>query len=245
MSKKVIILAGGLGTRLKPFTDVIPKPLLPIGEKSVLEIQIERFKKHGFTDITLATNYRAEYISNFLGDGSRYGVTLHISKEAKPLGTVGPLTLIESQLTEPFLVMNGDILTQLDFEKFYNFALQKGTMLTVAIKKLLLPYAFGNIFFDKDYVTAIQEKPEFVTYALAGMYVMTPEILKFIPKDQYFGMDSLIKNMLSGGVPIAKYEVEEYWLDIGRMDDYQKAQDLYQREIAEHDNTSVSSDKVE
>jgi NDP-sugar pyrophosphorylase family protein len=244
MSKKVVILAGGLGSRLKPFTDVIPKPLLPIGEKSVLEIQIERFKQHGFTDITLATNYRAEYISNFLGDGSRYGVKLKISKEVKPLGTVGPVKLLEEELTEPFLVMNGDILTQLDFAKFYDFALSKGTMLTVAIKKMILPYAFGNIFFDKDYVTEIQEKPEFVTYALAGMYVMTPEILKFIPKDEYFGMDALMKDMLSAAIPISKYEVNEYWLDIGRMDDYQKAQDMYERQMAEAASIPLSADKV-
>lgn len=233
MCKKAVILAGGLGSRLKPFTDIIPKPLLPIGEKSVLEIQIEKFKGYGFTDITLATNYRAEYISNFFGDGSRYGVSLKMSKEVKPLGTVGPLKLLEEELTEPFLVINGDILTQLDFGKFYEFALTKGTLLTVAVKKIIMPYAFGNIFFEDDYVTQIQEKPEFVTYALAGIYIMRPEILNFIPRDQYFGMDSLIKDMLSAAVPVAKYEVNEYWLDIGRMDDYQKAQDLYERELAE------------
>lgn len=244
MSKKVVILAGGLGSRLKPFTDVIPKPLLPIGEKSVLEIQIERFKQHGFTDIVLATNYRAEYISNFLGDGSRYGVNLKVSKETKPLGTAGPIKLIEEELTEPFIVMNGDILTQLDFNQLYEFAKTKGTMLTVAIKKMLLPYAFGNIFFDNDFVTGIQEKPEFVTYALAGIYVMSPEILNFIPKNEYFGMDSLIKDMISGGVPIAKYEIKDYWLDIGRMDDYQKAQDMYERQLAEMGEAGEASAKV-
>jgi NDP-sugar pyrophosphorylase family protein len=231
MSRKVIILAGGLGSRLKPFTDIIPKPLLPIGEKSVLEIQIERFRTYGFKDITLATNYRAEYIANFFGNGSRYGVDLKVSKEAKPLGTVGPVKLLQKELTEPFIVMNGDILSQIDFEKFYSFALNKGTMLTVAIKKILMPYAFGNIFFNGDYVTEIQEKPEFLTYALAGMYVMTPEILKLIPENEYFGMDALMKLMISERVPIAKYEVEEYWLDIGRMDDYQKAQDMFEREL--------------
>jgi NDP-sugar pyrophosphorylase family protein len=232
MSRKVVILAGGLGSRLKPFTDVIPKPLLPVGEKSVLEIQIERFRKYGFKDITLATNYRAEYIANFFGDGSRYGVNLQVSKEEKPLGTAGPIKLVENKLSEPFIVMNGDILSQIDFEKFYEFALQKGTMLTVAIKKILMPYAFGNIFFKDDFVTEIQEKPEFLTYALAGMYVMTPDLLKLIPQNEYFGMDSLMKVMLQKGMPIAKYEVEEYWLDIGRVDDYQKAQDLYEREHA-------------
>ena len=232
MSKKVVILAGGLGSRLRPFTDIIPKPLLPIGEKSVLEIQIERFRAYGFKDIILATNYRAEYIANFFGDGSRYGVNLKVSKELKPLGTAGPIKLLEKDIDEPFIVMNGDILSQIDFEKFYSVALAKGAMLTVAIKKIMLPYQFGNVFFDKDYVTEIQEKPEFLTYALAGMYVMTPEILNLIPENEYYGMDTLMKLMLSKGIPIAKYEVEEYWLDIGRMDDYQKAQDIFERELA-------------
>jgi NDP-sugar pyrophosphorylase family protein len=232
MSKKVVILAGGLGTRLKPFTDIIPKPLLPVGEKSVLEIQIERFKEFGFTDITLATNYRAEYIANFFGDGSRYGVNLRVSKETTPLGTVGPIKLLEADLQDPFIVMNGDILSQINFEKFYSFAQAKGAMLTVAIKKILMPYAFGNIFFKEDFVTEIQEKPEFLTYALAGMYVMTPEALALIPKNEYYGMDSLMKQMLAKNIPIAKYEVEEYWLDIGRVDDYQKAQDLFDKQLA-------------
>src|SRR5512135_2689713 len=105
---KAVILAGGLGSRLKPFTEVIPKPLLPIGEKSVLEIQIGRLKKYGFDEIYLATNYKSEYIGNFFGDGSRYNVKLTISKEDKPLGSAGPLLLLKEQLTEPFIVMNGD-----------------------------------------------------------------------------------------------------------------------------------------
>ncbi len=241
MSRKVVVLAGGLGSRLRPFTEVIPKPLLPIGEKSVLEIQIERFKHHGFDEVILATNYKAEYIENFFGDGSRYGINLSVSKETKPLGTVGPLKLIENQLTEPFMVMNGDILTLIDFQKFFNFALEKKSLLTVAIKRVLMPYAFGNIFFEGDRVTEIQEKPEFVTYALAGIYVMSPEILKLIPSDEYYGMDSLLKRMLSEGLPVTKYEIEEYWLDIGRVDDFQKAQDLYERHFKGAVNAPVDT----
>ncbi|MCC6932936.1 MAG: NTP transferase domain-containing protein [Deltaproteobacteria bacterium] len=240
MSKKVVILAGGLGSRLKPFTEVIPKPLLPVGEKSVLEIQIDRFKRYGFKDITLATNYKADYVENFFGDGKRYGVNLKVSRETKPLGTVGPLKLLEHELNSPFIVMNGDILSLIDFQKFYDFALDKKTLLTVAIKKILMPYAFGNIFFEKDYVVGIQEKPEFITYALAGIYIMSPEIFNWIPSDEYYGMDSLIKSMLANNVPIAKYELEEYWLDIGRMDDFQKAQDLYDRHFKEEGQVDVS-----
>jgi len=221
---KAVILAGGLGTRLKPFTEVIPKPLLPIGEKAVLEIQIEHLKKHGFDEIILATNYKSNYIENFFGDGSRYGVRLLISREEKPLGTVGPLSLLKSKLTEPFVVMNGDVLSNINFTNFYEFANTKNTLLSLSIKKIIMPYDFGNIFFNDDFVLGIEEKPDIVTFALAGIYIMKPGIFDLIPENTYFGMDTLIKNMLSGKLPISKYELSEYWLDIGRIDDYAIAQ---------------------
>jgi NDP-sugar pyrophosphorylase family protein len=230
---KAVILAGGLGSRLRPFTEVIPKPLLPIGEKAVLEIQIERLKKHGFDEIFLATNYKSEYVENFFGDGSRYGVKLMLSREEKPLGTAGPLTLLKDKLTEPFLVMNGDILSLIDFEKLYKFALSKQSALTITIKKIITPYAFGNIFFKDDLVTGIEEKPDIITYALAGIYFMTPAIFEFIPENTPYGMDLLIKNMLAKNKPISKYEIEEYWLDIGRIEDYSKAQEIYQTHFKE------------
>lgn len=224
---KAVILAGGLGTRLRPFTEIIPKPLLPIGEKAVLEIQIEHLKSHGFDEVILATNYKSEYIENFFGDGSRYGITLTISKEDEPLGTAGPLTLIRDRLTEPFVVMNGDILSALDFTRFYQFAVSSDALLTIAIKKVVTPFAFGDIFFEGDLVTGIQEKPDLVNYVLAGIYVMQPGIFELIPDGEYFGMDSLIRMMLERNLPVQKYEMEEYWLDIGREDDFEKAQELF------------------
>lgn len=224
---KAVILAGGLGTRLKPFTEIIPKPLLPIGEKSVLEIQIEHLKNNGFNEIILATNYKSEYIENFFGDGSRYGVKLTISKEKKPLGTVGPITLLKDELTEPFLMMNGDILTLMSFKKMYDFATQKETLLTIGIKEYLMPFAFGNVFCDGDYVTGIEEKPNLKHKILAGIYIFKPEIFEIIPTDNYFGMDDLIHLMLKNNTSIAKYEINEYWIDIGQVSDYEKAQEIY------------------
>ena len=226
---KAVILAGGLGTRLKPFTEVIPKPLLPIGEKAVLEIQMEHLKSHGFKEIYLATNYRSDYIENFFGDGSRYGVKLVISREDKQLGTVGPLTLLKSELTEPFVVMNGDILSNINFTDFYTSAVKKETLLSISVKKIVMPYAFGNIYFNDDLVIGIEEKPDIITYALAGIYVMKPDILDFIPYNEFYGMDTLIKKMLSDQMPISKYELKEYWLDIGRIDDYELAQKDFQK----------------
>lgn len=228
MSRSAVILSGGLGTRLKPFTEAIPKPLLPIGDKAVLEIQIERLKKYNFDTVYLATNYKSNYIENFFGDGSRYGVKLKISRESHPLGTAGPVKLLQEHLSEPFIVMNGDILSLVDFEKVYQFACSNESLLTVTIKKIITPYAFGNIFFEGDFVTRIEEKPDIVTYALAGIYVMKPKLLDFIPDNQYFGMDMLLRKMLEINMPIAKYEIKEYWLDIGQLQDYEKAQTIYQ-----------------
>jgi len=228
MSRSAVILSGGLGTRLKPFTEAIPKPLLPIGDKAVLEIQIERLKKYNFETIFLATNYKSNYIENFFGDGSRYGVKLQISRESHPLGTAGPVKLLQEKLSDPFIVMNGDILSLVDFEKVYEFACSNESLLTVTIKKIITPYAFGNIFFEGDFVTKIEEKPDIITYALAGIYVMKPNLLDLIPDDQYFGMDTLLRKMLEINMPIAKYEIKEYWLDIGQLQDYEKAQTIYQ-----------------
>lgn len=224
---KAVILAGGLGSRLKPFTEVIPKPLLPIGEKSILEIQMARLKQFGFDEIFLATNYKSEYIEGYFGDGSRYGVRLTISKEDKPLGTAGPLKLLKDKLTEPFIVMNGDILSLIDFSDFYKFSLKINSLLTIAIKKEITPFAFGNIFFEGDKVTGIQEKPDIVMYILAGIYVMRPGIFEYIPDNELFGMDKLIKTLLESDNAVTKYDLKEYWIDIGRINDYETAQEIY------------------
>lgn len=230
MVKKAVILAGGLGTRLKPFTDAIPKPLLPIGEKAILEVQIERLAKCGFEEVILATNYKADYIENFIGNGSRYEIKVTLSKEKTRLGTAGPLKLLEPQLTEsPFLVMNGDILTLLDMEKMYSFACQKESSFIAGIKEVVMPYDFGDISFEGELVTKIEEKPKIIKYALAGIYVMKPDIFRYIPENTYYGIDTLIQSMLEQKLPIVKYDIEEYWIDIGRMDDYERAQKDYKR----------------
>lgn len=233
---KAVVLAGGLGTRLKPFTEIIPKPLLPIGEKAILEIQIESLKKYGFDEIYLATNYKTEYIESFLGDGSRYGVSLHISRENEPLGTAGPLVLLKDRLTEPFILMNGDILSSVNLEKFYKFGIKASSLICMAIKKEIFPFAFGNIEFEGDYVTQIREKPDIITYIVAGIYFVKPELIKLIPENTYFGMDRLLKLMLEKNLKVSKYELDEYWLDIGRINDYEQAQDFYEKHFKDNKN---------
>ncbi len=229
---QAVILAGGLGTRLRPFTEVIPKPLLPIGEKSLLEIQIDHLKKHGCDEIYLATNYKSDYVRNFFGDGSRYGVKLEISEEEVALGTAGPVGLLKDRLLRPFLLMNGDILSTIDLARFYAFGVSVQADLTVGIKRIITPFAFGRIHHEGDFVINIEEKPSFEIMAVAGIYVMKPTIFELIPERQYFGMDTLIKMMLARQIPVAKYNIEEYWLDIGQIPDYQHAQDVYREHFA-------------
>lgn len=225
---QAIILSGGLGTRLRPFTEVIPKPLLPIGEKAVLEIQIEHLKNNGFDHIFLATNYKSDYIENFFGNGDKYGVKLTISKEEIPLGTAGPVKLLQNQLNnEPFLVMNGDILTLLHYRNLYDFACSKDTLLTITTKDIYTPFQFGNIHTEGDFVSGIEEKPNIKTTILAGIYIFKPEILDLIPDNTMYNMDKLIIDMLVKGLPISHYPILEYWLDIGQVDDYEKAQNIY------------------
>ena len=230
-----VILSGGLGTRLKPFTEVIPKPLLPIGEKAVLEIQIEHLKGYGFNEIYLATNYKSSYIENFFGDGSKYGVKLFISKEDKPLGTVGPVKLVKDKLDSPFLVMNGDILTLIDYGAMYRFACSKDSILTIGTKEIITPFQFGNIFTEGDYVTGIDEKPDLHTTILAGIYVFKPALLDLIPTDTYYGMDVLIKDMIRRSMPITHYPIHAYWLDTGRIDDYEQAQECDKERFSSKD----------
>ena len=232
---KAVILAGGLGSRLKPFTDIIPKPLLPLGEKTVLEIQLEQLRKCGFDEVFLAVNYKADYIQSFLGNGEKYGVKIHYSVEDKPLGTCGPITLIREQLSnEPFLLMNGDILTKADFRELYEFSLQyPESFLTIVTKVITTPFRFGNITSDGVYVTGVEEKPDLKFEILSGIYFLKPHVFDFIQHNEFFGIDTLIKSMLEQNQPITKQILKEYWLDIGVVEDYEKAREIYQQHFKE------------
>ncbi len=230
---EAVILAGGLGQRLRPFTDVIPKPLLPLGGRALLEIQIGLLREHGFDEIYVATNYMHDYIEAFLGDGSKYGVRITVSREEMPLGTCGPIGLLRGCLKHPFLVMNGDVLTKLDFTALYQAALERDALLMTGTKIISTPLRYGNVRVDgAGRVVGVEEKPELRTEILAGIYVLQPDIFPFIPEETYFGMDQLIETMLVQRLPIARYLIEEYWLDIGQFDDYSQARAEYEQHFA-------------
>lgn len=227
---QAVILAGGLGHRLRPFTEIIPKPLLPLGDKSILEIQINRLRACGTTEVFLATNYMSDLVEAFVGQSSRFGVAVHVSKEEKPLGTCGPLALLRDRLSQPFLVMNGDILTKLDFREFYDYSLAQQAALTVATKTIATPFRFGNVEVGPDNtIVSIEEKPTFTLEVVAGIYCMTPRIFDLIPDGQYFGIDGLIMRMLAEKMRIVRYRINDYWLDIGQVEDYTKAREEYQQ----------------
>ena len=231
---KAVILAGGLGNRLKPLTQSIPKPLLPIGEKSVLEIQLQHLAQSGITEIYIATNYKADYVESFIGDGVKYGVNVKFSKEDIPLGTCGPLSLLRDDLTEPFILMNGDILSNIDFRKLLDSSLKNDSLLTVVTKEIRTPFNFGSVKVKDEFIVGVEEKPDLVLEILAGIYLMKPEILGLVHWNEYFGIDSLIKKMLAEKMNISRHLMKEYWLDIGRLDDYEEAQIAYEKHFKKY-----------
>jgi NDP-sugar pyrophosphorylase family protein len=225
--RKAVILAGGLGARLRPLTNVIPKPLLPIGESTVLEVQILGLKKFGVEEVFIATNYMSEYIAGVLGTGERYGIRVSVSREDQPLGTCGPVLLLRDHLTEPFYLMNGDIITSIDFAALSRFALGIAADLVVVTKDINIPFRFGKVEAVDGFITAIEEKPTYKQEILAGIYVLKPPVFDLVPEKTYYGIDQLIKDMLRRRRPVAKYLMQEYWIDIGQLDDYEMAKATY------------------
>lgn len=221
---KAVILAGGKGTRLKPYTTVLPKPLVPVGEKAILEILISRLKKAGVTEIYICLNHFAEIIMAFFGNGERFGIKINYSLEDKPLSTVAPIKLI-NDLPDNFLVMNGDLLTDLDFAELYNNHIESKALLTVSTFKRNVKVDFGVIDIDESNHQAIgfREKPEYNFQVCMGVNVFNKKVLDLVPDNEAFGFDHLMYALLNKKEKINTFLYEGYWLDIGRPDDYEKA----------------------
>lgn len=223
MSKHAVILAGGKGTRLRPYTVVLPKPLMPIGEYPILEVIVRQLVSAGFTKITMAVNHQAELIKAFFGDGTKWDVSINYSMEDSPLGTMGPLKLIDG-LPDYFLVMNGDILTDLSFSDFYDYHLNSDRIFTISShhRQQLIDYGVLQTD-DNSNLCGFQEKPVTSYLVSMGIYMLSKEILNFIPDDSPFGFDNLMLALLDAKKPIGVKEYDGYWLDIGRPDDYMQA----------------------
>ncbi|MDI6785581.1 MAG: sugar phosphate nucleotidyltransferase [bacterium] len=220
---KAVILAGGIGSRLRPITYSIPKPLLPVGRRPIMEIQIEQLKRAGFDCIYVATGYRSELIEAYFRDGSSFGVNITYSKETKRLGTASPIKLLEDNLSEPFLVMNGDVLVRENFENMYNHHIESGCEMTVCVKDYTISVPYGVIEINKGRVGEIKEKPILKYYIASGIYMLNPSVLKYIPKNEFYDIPDLVKKLCSLDKGVGSYIIKSDWIDIGKEEDYEKA----------------------
>ena len=219
----VVLMVGGRGIRLEPLTQNIPKPLLKVGNKPILQTILERLHLFGFRNIFLCTNYLSDHIEEFCGDGSAFGLNIRYFKEEIKLGTIGAVKYLEDQLNLPFLVMNGDLLTSLNYKSVLDFHIEHLGELTIGSVsyKTIIPY--GVIQTEGHQVTSILEKPTYSFRISGGIYALSPKVLKLIPKGEFFDITDLMESLLKQHHTVIAFPIEEYWLDIGQHQDYEKA----------------------
>jgi len=226
MPKRAVVLAGGQGTRLRPYTLVLPKPLMPVGDRPVLDIVLRQLRAAGVERVTIATGYLAELIEAFCGNGAAYGLAIDYFREREPLGTVGALASIEG-LDEPFVVMNGDVLTDMDYERFFSAHLKAGAAATIATTTRAIEVSLGVMRFeelsDPGRVTDYIEKPTLSYEASMGVYAFDPSVLRHIEPEVRLDFPDLILRLLALGERVEAWRPEAYWLDLGRHDDYEQA----------------------
>lgn len=222
---KAVIQAGGKGTRLAPYTLVLPKPMMPVGDQPVIEILLKWLRRNSIEEVNITTGHLAHLLKSFCLDGSQWDMKINYCQEPEPLGTVGALQLIREHLTEPFLMLNGDLITDLDLMAFRQSHKDSGSSLTIATTLKAIDIDLGVIDTKDGQVTGFREKPTLQMEVSMGLYIMNPEILEYIPKGVPFGFDNLMYALLDKGIPVNTYRHEGRWMDIGRVDDFSKAQE--------------------
>ena len=227
-----VVLAGGRGTRLAPYTTVLPKPLMPLGDRAILDVVVRQLHSYGFVNLTFAVGYLAHLIRAVFADGSSYGVRISYHEEAEPLGTAGPLAMIEG-LDDTFLAMNGDVLTTLDYRRFVDTHRRSGNALTVATHRRVVRTEYGVLHTDgmngeTARVLGYEEKPELSYTVSMGVYAIEPHVLDHIPRGGKFDIPDLVLALLDAGEPVGSFAFDGYWLDIGRHDDYEQALEDYE-----------------
>lgn len=223
----VVLMAGGLGERLRPLTEDCPKPLLPIGNKPILQTILENCREHGFNKFYISINYKAEMVKEYFGDGSRWGVTICYLEEQKRLGTAGALSLLAEKPTDPILVMNGDLLTKVNFQNLLDFHKEHSSQATMCVREYHFQIPYGVVDIKDQQITNITEKPSQRFLVNAGIYVLQPETLTLIPADTFFDMPDLFKWLIERGLTAAAFPIREYWVDIGRLPDLEQARGEY------------------
>ena len=225
---KVILMVGGLGTRLRPLTNDVPKPMLDVGNKPILHTIVENFAKYGYTDIIMCVNYKSEIIKEYFGNGDKFGVKIEYVLENQRMGTAGALSLLQKRPKDDFFVMNGDLLTNVNFEYLHEYHKDSNALASICIRKyeMQVPYGVVNVRANK--VTSIEEKPTQSFFVSAGIYMFSPIVLDFIPKGVFYDMPTLLGELLKQGFAVYPFFIREYWLDIGKMDEYRRANDEYE-----------------
>ena len=221
----VLLMAGGFGKRLYPLTREVPKPLLPVGEKPILQTILEQLAEGGFSQFFLAVHYRAEQVRAHFGDGSKWGVRIEYLEERQPLGTAGALSLLDQTMIDaPLLMMNGDLLTRLDFGQLMDYHSEHGGLATMCVREYDFQIPYGVVHGDGDQVTDIIEKPVQKFFVNAGIYVLEPDLLGQCRPDEAIDMPDLLRQVVNDGRKVSMFPIHEYWLDIGRMEEYERAQ---------------------
>lgn len=220
-----VIMTGGKGTRMSPYTQVLPKGLLPVGGRPILETIVKQLAHHGFRSITMTCGYLAPLIQTYFGDGKHWGISLSYTVEPQPLGTIGALRLLPPW-QGPVLVMNCDILTTLDYTRFLRFHQSGDGCLTVATQRSDIPFHLGVVETNGDRVTHFAEKPRQNATVSMGIYIMEPKVLDFIPANTFFDTPELIRTLLKQGETVRHYMNDAFWMDIGRPEDYRRANKL-------------------
>jgi len=223
---KAVIQCGGRGMRLRPHTSILPKPLMPIGARPVLELVLKWLRRNGIRDVFITTGYLGHLIRSVCGDGNQWNMRISYTQELEPLGTIGPLSLLREELNEPFLVLNGDVLTDLNLNQFVSCHRRQHAPLTIATANRPTKMDFGVIDETDGHVTGFREKPELSHLVSMGIYCMDPSIVERIPSGVPFGFDDLMFQMLEEDAAVSVFRHNGMWLDIGRVEDFLKAQDV-------------------
>jgi NDP-sugar pyrophosphorylase family protein len=228
MVRTAVILAGGRGSRLAPYTTVIPKPLLPVGERAILEIVLRQLGAAGVQEVVMAVGHLAHLFEALIGDGTRFGLRIRYHVEQTPLGTAGPLAQLEGGLDETFLMMNGDVLTDLDFARLYDEHVASGAIFTVSSSGREEIIDYGVLETDANArLTGFREKPRSHYEVSMGVYMLNARVLDYIPPDRLYGFDHLMLDLIAANEPVIVRRFAGYWLDIGRPDDYARAIDEF------------------
>jgi dTDP-glucose pyrophosphorylase len=227
-SNKVVLMVGGLGTRLRPLTENTPKPMLHVGGKPILQTIVEKFVNYGFIDIIMCVGYKSTIIQDYFGDGSRFGANIEYVLENKRMGTAGAISLIDKEkLKKPFFVMNGDLLTNVNFENMLEFHLQNNAIATMAVREYDFQVPYGVVNIKNDKIISIEEKPIHKFFVSAGIYILNPETIDYIPKNRFYDMPVLFENLIKNNKITISFPIREYWLDIGRIEEYERANKEY------------------